>query len=119
MKRSSITAVMIVLSVATASAQTTSAPPPQQQAPAQAAAPGKETAKDVRSRCRDEARGQGLRGAEMKAAAWTCFTKTRPDLAAAFACRRQGRGKGLSGDELRSFVRDCKTNKAVLAQPPG
>ena len=72
------------------------APPPPAMAPAP---PAKQTGKEVRQQCRADAEAKGLKGPEKRAAVEDCFTKARPDLAAANACRKQGKDKGLAGQE--------------------
>jgi hypothetical protein len=68
---------------------------------------GKPTARAVRAACKSEVETKGLRGAERKTAAATCFKEKRPDLAARAECRKQAKGKGLDGQALKDAVTAC------------
>jgi len=68
------------------------------------------TAKEVRAQCRDQAKAQGLKGDERKAAVNDCFAKARPDLAAKQKCREEGKAKGLANAELKAYVKSCKAS---------
>jgi hypothetical protein len=77
--------------------------------------PGVETTKDgkpkagaVRKACREEGRGKGLKGKELRASVDECFAKQRPDLAKAAVCRKEGKAKGLEGKALRDHVKTCR-----------
>jgi len=66
--------------------------------------------KDARSKCRDDAKTQGLKGDARREAVKTCFARAMPHEAAALKCRQEGHEKGLSGSEFRSFTKQCRAS---------
>jgi hypothetical protein len=104
----------------TASAQTAAPAPTPATPPTAAPAPAAEGAprqagmsgiREIRDSCRDELRGQGLKGDAMHKAVSDCVVKKRPDLAGEEQCRADGFSKGLRKSGLRTFVRDCIRSK--------
>jgi hypothetical protein len=85
-------------------------------APAAESAPamtksGKPKAKDVRKQCAEEAKSQGLKGAERRKAVADCVVKARPDLAAAEECRHDQNLKGMDKDARKAAIKECIASK--------
>jgi hypothetical protein len=76
---------------------------------------GKPKAHDVRANCRDEAKTQGLKGAERHKAVEDCFLKARPDLAAKEAvkeeCKQDPKLKDLDKDARKAAIKECVKSK--------
>ena len=108
------------LAASAASAQTTSPAPAVPAAAPTPAAPaaipttknGKPRAKELRAACRDEAKGQGLKGDARKQAVADCVIKQRPDLAARMQCSMDPKAKGLDREAKRAFIKDCVKGKS-------
>jgi hypothetical protein len=92
------------------------APATDQAAPAAESAPamtksGKPKAKEVRKQCAEEAKSQGLKGAERRKAVADCVVKARPDLAAAEECRHDPKLKGMDKDARKAAIKECIASK--------
>lgn len=72
---------------------------------------GKPKAKDVRAQCREDAKSQGLKGADRKKAVADCVTQVRPDLAAAEECRQDPSLKGMDKDARKAAIKECIKSK--------
>jgi hypothetical protein len=105
-----VAAAMLVAGPALA--QDTKAPPTTQDAPqSDLTKSGKPKAKAVRKECREEAKSQGLKGADRKKAEADCVIKARPDLAAAEECRQDPSLKGLDKDARKAKIKECIASK--------
>jgi hypothetical protein len=72
---------------------------------------GKVKAKVVRKQCKEEAKSQGLKGAEKKKAVADCVIKARPDLAASEECHQDPSLKGLDKDAKKAKIKECIASK--------
>ena len=66
----------------------------------------------MRAQCKADAKAQGLKSDQRKAAVEECFAKARPDIAAAKKCRDEGKAQGLADKELKTYVKTCKAGAA-------
>ncbi len=117
--KSLIVAGALCLALSAASAQTnapapTSAPVTTPVAPSDVPLTknGKPRAKELRAACRDEAKGQGLKGDARKQAVVDCVSTQRPDLAARLKCGMDPQAKGLDKEAKRAFIKDCAKGKS-------
>ena len=112
MKRTAIFTIATILCVSSALAQSTQAPPVQNAPVAKSVSPAKAAAaqasKDVRQKCRADAKAKGLNGDELRASVDACFAAAQPDAAKHDACRKQGKDQGLKDQALWNFVKQCR-----------
>ena len=66
--------------------------------------------KEMIKACRTEAKGKGLKGAEMKSAMMDCVSKQSPKAAGILKCRMEAKDKGMKpgSDDMKAYVKDCK-----------
>lgn len=112
------TAAAILLMSGSAFAQTAApaAPTPATQAaPATAPSPGsadltkdgKPRMKVVRAQCKDEVKGQNLKGDARKQAMAACIIKQRPDMEARVKCQMDPSLKGMDKAARKDAVKAC------------
>jgi hypothetical protein len=94
-------------------AEDTKTPPTTQDAPQSSdlTKSGKVKAKVVRKQCKEEAKSQGLKGADKKKAIADCVIKARPDLAASEECHQDPSLKGLDKDAKKAKIKECMASK--------
>ena len=102
----------------TAAPQAPASPPPAAEASqATSASPGaapstkQQEIHRLRESCRDAAKGEGRRGADMREAISACVVKARPDLSGREQCRADAFAKGLRKEAFHDFVKDCAKSK--------
>ena len=61
----------------------------------------------VRARCRDEVKGENLKGDARKQAMADCIVKQRPDMAARVKCQMDPSLKGMDKAARRAAVKAC------------
>jgi hypothetical protein len=72
---------------------------------------GKPKVKEVRKQCYEEAKSQGLKGAERRKSIEECVVKARPDLAAAEECRHDPKLKDLDKAARKAAIKECIASK--------
>lgn len=117
MKLAATTLLVLSLGLGSALAQTAPAAPaatPATAAPATAAPAASDLTKDgkprmkvVRAQCKDEIKGQDLKGDARKQAMAACIVKARPDMAARVNCSMDPGAKGLKKAAKRDFIKAC------------
>jgi hypothetical protein len=99
-------AVISSVGMGVALAQTDGAPA---SPPNAAASSLRDTVRQIRQTCREDAIARGLIGDARGADIDACFTRARPDIAKAYQCRKEGMAKQLVGNELFAYVKKCKS----------
>jgi hypothetical protein len=109
-----LTAALLLSSTA-AFAQTAAPPAPAATAPASSAQPaasdltkdGKPRMKVVRAQCRDEVKGENLKGDAKKQAMADCIVKQRPDMEARMKCQMDPSLKGMDKQARHAAIQAC------------
>ena len=68
---------------------------------------GKPRMKVVRAQCKDEIKGQSLKGDARKQAMAACIVKERPDMEAKIKCQMDPSLKGMAKDAKKDAVKAC------------
>ena len=71
----------------------------------------RDQAQAAREACRDEAKAQGLKGADHQQHIQDCFAAKMPQVAKQIECRKEGVAKGITQPGLRDYVRQCMASK--------